>query len=75
MLRGSVILLGAMVTLMAACTTLPEEKVKMTDKGVTISGADSLGEAQMVAEEVCAKRGKLANWVSGDQVYVFECVE
>lgn len=74
MLRGSVILLGAMVSLIAACTTMPEEKVKITDKGVIVSGADSLGEAQMVAEEVCAKRGKLANWASGDEVYVFECV-
>lgn len=75
MLRWPVILLGATVSLIAACTTMPQEKVQITEKGVTISGAASVGEAQMVAEEVCSKRGKLARWASGDDVYVFECVE
>lgn len=75
MLRWSAIFLGAMVSLIAACSTMPEEKVKVTDKGVSVSGADSLGEAQMVAEEECAKRGKVARWASGDAVYVFECVD
>lgn len=75
MLRWSSIFLGAMVSLLAACSTMPEEKVKVTDTGVTVNGADSLGEAQMVAEEVCAKRGKVARWSSGDVVYQFECVE
>ena len=75
MQRCSSIFLGAMVCLIAACSTMPEEKVKVTDKGVSVRGADSLGEAQMVAEEVCAKRGKVARWTSGDAVYEFECVE
>jgi hypothetical protein len=75
MQRWSSIFLGAMVSLIAACSTMPGEKVKVTDKGVSVSGADSLGEAQMVAEEVCAKRGKVARWTSGDAVYEFECVE
>lgn len=75
MLRWSVIFLGATVSLIAACTTMPQEKVQVTDKGVTIRGADSLGEAQMMAEEVCAKNGKMARWSSGDAVYLFDCVE
>lgn len=75
MLRCSVIFLGATVSLFAACTTTPESKVKVTDTGVSVSGAESVGDAQMVADEECAKRGKLARWTSGDDVYVFECVE
>ncbi len=75
MLRWPVIFLGATVSLIAACTTMPQEKVQVTDKGVTIRGADSLGEAQMMAEEVCAKNGKMARWASGDEVYLFDCVE
>ncbi len=75
MLRWSVIFLGAAVSLIAACTTMPDSKVKVTDKGVSVSGADSVGDAQMVADEECAKRGKMARWTSGDDVYVFECSE
>ena len=75
MQRWSSIFFVAMVSLITACSTMPEEKVKVTDKGVSVSGADSLGEAQMMAEEVCAKSGKVARWTSGDEVYEFECAE
>ena len=75
MLRWSTIFLGATVSLIAACSTMPGGNVKVTDKGVSVSGADSLGEAQMVADEECAKRGQVAKWTSGDMVYVFECAE
>lgn len=75
MLRWSTVFLGATVSLIAACSTMSGGNVKVTDTGVTVSGADSLGEAQMAAEEECTKRGKVARWTSGDTVYVFECAD
>lgn len=52
----------------------PVKLMSSSPRTVQVQSFKGMAPAQKMADEECAKYGRLARWLSGDINYVFDCV-